>query len=343
MKQLYFKLPFDNQIISEIKDLYIKSGQEQLVFYIDLNGINKASFNPDVIIQEIKDGNENKYFINDLKIFLKKLLTLFKSCNVKLVLFFDEGGSKQNKDIDIEYKAQRVSVIQKLIDDGKITQEEADIYKKLKSEYNQFIEENANLNGKIITINLKNYESDLVAHYYIKKNLLPNSLNMILAIDKDLLQSLYLPNTYQLSFSYKPSLKNWEKIIWNDKTAIFKLAKNKESFIKKLNKFGYSENNHPFTSKTIVYMLSLFGDKSDNVPQLWSRLGEVTALELVEENKLYDFKINTLNINAMKNLKIVENFDRFRLNLQLVDFDAQIDRLPKNIIEYLNKKIELLQ
>ena len=339
-EQLYFKLPFGSDLVQQIKDIHIDSGNTNFVMYVDLNGMNKAAFNKQVIKQEIADGAEQKYMIKDLKKFIQTLLKKFEEFNPKLVIFYDEGGSKQNKDIDPNYKAQRVSLIKQMIESGDITKEEGDFYNELKKQYQLIIEKNANVKGKFVSINLKNYESDGVADYCIRNNLIPNATNIILANDKDLLQSLDLPHTYQISFSFKPTKGGWYVKLWDDKNCIFKLYDKLEA---KLKKMGYNNDNHPFNSKSIIYMLSIAGDTSDNIPQLWSRLGPATAIDIIDELELYNLRnYNNLKSVIIENSKMNDSFDRLKLNLQLVDFDLQFKRIPQEVLDYIHNKINFL-
>jgi len=336
-ESFYFKISF-TEIKEELIQLMEENKNLRPVFCIDLGSINKTAFNERVIlteISELKKGIENYYLMNDYKKFLHKLDKLFLKYNPMFITFFDSGGSKQNKDIDSMYKAQRVGKLDTMIEKEIITLEDKNIYQESKKLNLSLMLNDFNIKDKSIIISLDHYESDLVGHYITSEKLIPNALTINLSNDKDLLQSCRLPNTIQITTVYKPTTKKTEIKIWNDKNAIFKLEK-KEELRNTIMKLGYELDNHPFASKYISLLLSLGGDVPDNIPNVYKRkdpnskkrMGFTGALKLIHSqsipaNYTPDFKLKGALMDHEKELF---------LNFQLVSFDEQIKRLPKEII-----------
>lgn len=313
MPNIYFKhtLPY-NEINLKLNEKEYKG----INIYIDLLSVNKTFFSVSTIKKEFEDKGKNKFFINDLKDYINTIYNKFKdSYEVKFVLFFDRGGSLQNKKISPIYKENRKDMFLDLIKSGKITDEESKYYSKLKKTNLDDILKYFNIKNTVYTIDFENYEADLVAHYCISKNLLNSNekLNLIVSNDKDLLQTCRYNNVMQIMYIYSNFTSN--TICYTKTNACQQIIKD--------------EKRTKLPAEYIPLLLSIGGDTSDNVLNV-PKIGYKKAYDfIVKKNIPYIIHESEKSI-----FSTFENYEDLIINnYKITDFDEQITRLPDNIIE----------
>jgi 5'-3' exonuclease len=306
-------------LYSDIYNLINKYKYKKIIFYVDLNSISKGFYNVDNLNQEINYYSENQKDSNalilELRSFYNNLYVRFKNYNPFFVTFYDDGQNIQNLSLDSNYKQGR-SNLEKIIPD--ITKRE--LLKHLKKLWFENIEEEFNKKNNISKVfYLKQYESDLIPYYCISNNKFNSkdleTINIILSVDKDLLQCCQFENTYQITNTWKTD----------------KLTRKKKLFIELYNNnnvFKYLDNNFivgKLTARYIPLLLSISGDNSDSIPGI-NGYGIKKTIKLLENNNIPD------NIYELKNNKnflpavIQDNFDLVINNLKLIDFKLQLER-----------------
>jgi len=311
MKYLKYKIPYDliNQIITSYKNL---------VIFIDLNSIARGFYNRDVILSELNDYVEHKklptLLIEELKLFLNNLYRGYRQYNPKFCIFYDLGIHGQNKSVSNSYKSNRTNESKTyFIDD-----QERELYYKIKNYYFEEIYKQFNKPNLSKVIFLQDYESDFVPYYFIKKyefNRQPDTLNLILSVDKDLLQCCQFKNTYQAISVYIPSQSRIESVLYDDLNAIKYIAKS-------FNPDG------KITSKYVPLLLALAGDKNDGITGIKRGLGVVNAIKMI---KLYDFP-DDFNSTFPLPSDIAPYKLKLQTNLSLTSFERQISRTPLSVL-----------
>ena len=235
----------------------------------------------------------------------------------------DDGQCVQNKLIMNTYKHNRMhsSSDNILFEDSS-----NEIFKKIKYFYYLKIKEQIEKPDLCSVIYSHEYETDIVPFYAIKNGIYDSDdsdiLNVILSLDKDLLQTCEFNNTIQCITNFSID-KNTNKYVINfdvfDKNNALKYI---------YNKF----NPGILTAKYLPLILSISGDKSDDIPGI-SGYGPSKAIKLVEKNKIpYDLDSIKRDINYMPSI-IKDNINIISRNMKLIDFNEQIKRLP---MEFLN-------
>lgn len=201
-----------------------------------------------------------------------------------------------------------------------------EIFKKIKKYYYLKIKETIEKNDLCSVVYSHEYETDIVPFYSIKYGIYdaddPDVLNIILSLDKDLLQTCEFNNTIQCITTFVSDKKLGKYVI---KFNIY----DKNNAIEYIyNKF----NTGILTAKYIPLILSLSGDSSDDIPGI-SGIGPSKAIKLLEKNKI-PYRIDDLK-NELSNLPKIfqDNIDIILRNMKLIDFNEQIKRMP---LEFLN-------
>jgi hypothetical protein len=330
MTNTYFNFPF-KKALSDLKQVLNDRGSntKDINMYIDLNSINKSFFNIDTVLLELRDDFKSLIMVKDLVKLLKRISEEFSESDVRFMIYYDEGGSIQNKSIDPEYKANRKNFLDNYIVKGVITEEDKKRYGEIRKQYFKFINEKFFSSNKVSNVSLGNYEADLVAHYCIVNNLIrpeKNPTNIIFSADKDLLQTVYLPNTYQITISYFSSKKAWEHNIWDNENALQKLNKK------------YDFNKYKLGADYIPLVLAMAGDDADNVKNLYRGMGEVTALNMIKSYEIPS--VITEETHFPEPLRPYK--DKLILNFKLTSFDEQIKRIPEEILEVIKQRALIL-
>jgi 5'-3' exonuclease len=314
IKYIRYKIPY-----TEINQELNSKNYKQIVFFLDLNSIARGFYNRDVIRTEfgyyIEDKKLPFLLINELKDFLNNLYNSYKKYNPTFCIFYDIGMNLQNKNVSGTYKANRTNESKSYIE----TDEERELYYHIKNYYFEEIYKQFNKKGVSKVVFLKDYESDFVPYYFIKKYEFCNNqstINIILSVDKDLLQCCQLGNTFQATSIYLKNQSKIESILYNDNNAVCFLSK-------KFNPDG------KITSKYIPLLLAIAGDKSDNIPGIKRGIGIVKAIELVR-----DYGI-AADFNSSYILPLLIQSEKLKLqtNLSLISFERQISRIPKDVLD----------
>jgi hypothetical protein len=291
-------------------------------FYIDLMSISRGFFNKKVVLFEIDNyvssGNYPTIFIDELKLFLSKLHRLYFNYNPKFVLFYDTGSENQNRLLSQTYKAES-GRSDSLLDD-----QEMELFRKIKQYYLNEIDFKFHIPNVCKPIYLKNVETDYIPYFILDSKLIGSdqetTLNMILSVDKDLLQCCQFKNTYQAVSVYLKTEGRIDSHLYDDIDAL--------KYIYKNFKPGY------LTSKYIPLFLALAGDKADGIPNLYKGLGHVAAINLIEKYDLPPvFNSSYILPDCLSQYK-----SQLLQNLNLISFELQMKRIPFNVhLEVKNK------
>jgi 5'-3' exonuclease len=309
---LKYRIPYN--LINEALKSY-----KNLVIFLDLNSIARGFYNRDVILSELNNYVESKQLptllIKELKEFLNNLHSSYKQFNPKFCIFYDLGFNEQNKSVSNSYKINRTNETKTyLIDD-----EERALYYQIKQYYFEEINKQFNIKGLCKVVFLDKYESDFVPFYFINKYDFtkdPNTMNLILSVDKDLLQCCQLPNTYQAISVYLKSESRIESVLYNDVNAVKYLSKT------------FQPDNF-ITSKYVPLILALAGDKSDGIDGIKKGLGFVSVIKMI---KLYNLPPDFNSTQTLPN-----DISPYKLNIQtnlsLTSFERQISRIPQQVLD----------
>jgi len=320
----YFKFQIPYKTIHEI--LY-RNQYANILFYIDLPSICRGFYNKQVIDLELANYFETKQlpqlFFNEANSFYNNLLNQFKQYNPKFITFYDSGECIQNKVLFKPYKGDRSKVIDTVL----LEDTERELFKRIKNYYfEEFIPKFTIPNlSKVIFTN--EYEGDFIPYFIISNNLLNskfgNVLNVILSTDKDLLQTCIFKNTIQCSTVYKKTTGTLDFYTLNDDNAI--------GYIYKKFKRGV------LTSKYIPLILSLAGDKADNIDGI-PGIGEAKAYDMIINNAMeYQFHETT---------PIPQKYEQYRemivKNFKLISFDEQLKRIPFTFLSTIKQQLEII-
>lgn len=309
---LKYRIPYN--LINEALKNY-----KNLVIFLDLNSIARGFYNRDVILSELNNYVESKQLptllIKELKEFLNNLHSSYKRFNPKFCIFYDLGFNEQNKSVSNSYKINRTNETKTyLIDD-----EERALYYQIKQYYFEEINKQFNIKGLCKVVYLNEYESDFVPFYFINKYDFtkdPNTMNLILSVDKDLLQCCQLPNTFQAISVYLKSESRIDSVLYNDVNAVKYLSKT------------FQPDNF-ITSKYIPLILALAGDKSDGIDGIKKGLGVVNVIKMI---KLYNLPADFNTTQTLPN-----DISPYKLNIQtnlsLTSFERQISRIPQQVLD----------
>lgn len=312
MNYLKYRIPYDliNSVIKSYKNL---------VIFIDLNSIARGFYNRDVIVSELNNYIEHKQLptllINELKFFLNNLFSSYKQYNPKFCIFYDLGLHEQNKSVSGSYKSNRTNESKTYI----INDEERELYYQIKNYYFEEIHKQFNIKNLCKVVFLQNYESDFVPYYFIKKykyNQNPDTLNLILSVDKDLLQCCQFKNTYQAISVYIKSESRIESVLYDDTNAVKYIAK------------SFSPDGF-ITSKYIPLILAMAGDKNDGIDGIKKGLGVMGVIKMI---KLYNFP-DDFNSTFQLPADISSYKLKLQTNLSLTSFERQISRIPREVLD----------
>lgn len=322
MNNIYIKYALNYQLIETVLQ---KLNKKRINFFIDFNSICKGFYNKETVVYEIGEYITNNKvsdaLLVELKEFLNNLFKIFKKYDPFFVIFYDSGICVQNKLIMPSYKSGR-NIENLLLEDQKQT----DFFRAIKNYYYNKIVVDFTKEDLSVVHYIKDYETDCVPHYCIKYDIYEaqstDVLNVILSVDKDLLQTCEYTNTIQCVTAFKA----------DKETGKFKInfqiydKKNALSYIYKNFKPGI------LTAKHIPMVLSLSGDISDEIPGI-SGIGPAKAIKLIENNNT-PAKLNDLtnSINNQPDI-IKNNISTIIRNMKLIDFDEQIKRLPRNFLK----------
>lgn len=316
----YIKYQIKYQLIYEM--LY-KLNKRKINFFIDLQSIAKGFYNKEVVLVEIgryaTEGKISDILIYELKDFLNGIYNNFRQFDPFFVLFYDDGYCSQQKSIDSSYKSGR-STLQLLMDND----QEIELFRHIKKYYFQKIKTDFTKPDLCDVYYLNEYEADFIPHYCVTNGLYDSDsnevLNVILSIDKDLLQTCKFNNTIQCITSFvKDVQKGGFKINFetfdNDNAICYINKKFKRGIL---------------TAESIPMILAIAGDKSDGIEGIRG-IGRVKASELIINHDIpLTIKELKLKLDSMPDI-IKNNFKLIEKNYKMISFDEQLSRVPKKI------------
>lgn len=293
---------------------------KKVVFFIDMSSIARGLFNRKLLEYEfdlLRNKSKLSLMITNLNDFLKETYETYKKLEPSFCIFYDYGGSVQNKIVSSDYKANRK-------DKAFLkTEEEKELYQQLRLYYFKVIQNKFNIDKVSKVVCLNEYESDFVPYYFIKKyefNQQPDVLNIVISIDKDLLQCCQLNNTYQAINTFLRSENRHNSVLYNDTNALSYIYKN----------FNYSQ--YPgITSKYIPLVLALASDTADGIKGVKYGFGVASAIKLI-----YNYKIpHDFDVNYPLPIDLGGCQDQLQQNLNMTSFERQIERVPDHILNIL--------
>jgi 5'-3' exonuclease len=220
----------------------------------------------------------------------------------------------QNQIKELQEKInKRQSVVVKTTDPkdqltGYQEEEFKNTFKLIKSYYFTEIENKFNIPGLSKVIYMQEYETDFVPYFYLNNGFeSDNNLNIILSMDKDLLQCCKFKNTVQLTTNYLPSQSKIVTNIYDNENAISYIYDNFKKGI--------------LTAEYIPMILAISGDKADGISGV-PGYGYANAIKSIMRNHITpEYPIN-----------VPAEFESFKEKLQknykMICFKEQISRLP---------------
>jgi len=329
----YIKYALKYSLIFEILK---RLNKKKINFFIDLQSIAKGFYNKDVILVELgryaTEGKVSEILIQELKEFLSKIYFQFKQFDPFFVLFYDDGYCQQQKLVDNSYKSSRIT-LNLIVDNNN----DIELFRQIKRYYYQRIENLFTIKDVSKVYYLREYEADLIPYYCIKNDLYDSSqndiLNVILSVDKDLLQVCKFTNTIQCVTSFK-SNENRNKGGFQIQFDVYD-NENSISYINKKFKRGI------LTADAIPMILSISGDKADSILGIRG-IGPTKATELIITHSIPS-GIEELKqkIDQMPTI-IKQNLEMIIKNYKLISFEEQLKRIPPQaFISKNNQSLEV--
>lgn len=308
-RYLKFQIPFQ-KIYTILNDKKYK----RIIFHIDLPSISRGFYNRQIIELELSDYVESQkmptYFLQEAKQFLSNLYLRFKQYNPLFNIFYDNGNCGQNNGIYSGYKDRSRDRSKLILEDL-----DMDLFRKIKDYYyNEFAKSFNIPNFSRVTF-LKDYEADFIPYIMLKYNIWNcndiDTLNIILSIDKDLLQCCQFKNVIQIFTLYAQSKIEFN--IYDDETAVMQL---------------YSKAiRGQLTSKYIPTILALAGDKADKIPGI-PKVGEANAYKLIIKYNLPNVLTNSFTFPE----ELIEYKKIIIRNYKLISFEEQLSRIPHSVL-----------
>lgn len=306
-RYLKFQIPYN--IINKI----LEDGKyKRIIFHVDLPSITRGFYNRQVIEYELSEYVESQnlptYFLKEAKQFFGNLFNRYRQYSPMFNIFYDNGNCGQNNMLLKGYK-------DRTHDRSRIILEDLDmeLYSKIKHYYYEEFYKLFNISKLSSVIFLKEYEADFIPWIMLKFDIWnctnKECLNIILSLDKDLLQCCQFGNVIQIFTLYSKSGSGIIFNVYDDMTAINQLYDKAERGI--------------LTSKFVPTVLSLSGDKADKIPGI-PKIGEANAYKLIIKHNLpfdltYDFKWPQ-ELEEYKKI-VVRNY-------KIISFEEQFRRLP---------------
>lgn len=306
---------------NKIRDLINKYSKKRINIFIDLNSVCKGFYKTETVLYELGEYATHNVvsgvLIEELRKYLNKLYYEFKNYDPYFIIFYDNGECIQNRLIIPTYKANRNIYSVKLSSD----QREMDLFRTIRKYYYRKIEEEFNKPDLCSVQFIESYETDIVPYYCLKYGIfdsLDNDvLNIILSVDKDLLQTCDFKNTIQCITNFK-AINGKYRIqfdIYDDVNALSYIHKNFSPGI--------------LTSKYISLVLAISGDTSDGILGI-KGVGPAKAIKVIEKNDIpHNLDKLKQKINELP-LILQNNFDLLIRNLKVISFEEQMKRLPKD-------------
>ena len=317
MHYLKFQLPF-----GMIREKLQAGGFKNVIFHIDLPSISRGFYNKQVVQYEITNYLQTRQpptmFFDEAHQFLARIWEQFGQYNPMFNIFYDDGGCVQNNTIYKGYKDRTSGAAKLLLEDA-----EMQLYYEIKGYYyNEFVDR-FTIPWRSKVLFLKDYEADFIPWVMYRLNLWtvgnPDTLNVILSTDKDLLQCCQLPNFIQAMTLYSPRENKLLFNLYDNDTALSQL---------------YDKHQRGLLGAAYVStVLSIAGDKADKIKGV-PRIGPATAYKLIVDNQMG----SEITKSSPLPTKLEPHRDQLVLNYKVVNFDEQLKRIPLNIQEKIKQE-----
>ena len=322
--------------IKPILEFIERNNFSKINFFIDFLSVSRGIYNSKILTSTIISENENLWFEETIN-FINWLKKYFEKYEPVFIIFSDEGVYSYHLKKYPEYKSNRAEIGYLTVDKTFTLdlKNSVQVLKKITFlKFYEFMEKN----DDFVFIKLRDEESDIVPFVFYKNDFLetaaPETLNIILSTDKDLLQNLKFKNFIQII--RKKEKGKFITEIFNFENSIYYLVGNDRK--EKL------ENFYKNTAEFISYFLAIGGDKSDGIPGV-PKIGyktlysEIIKLFKNNENKIPE-KINLeFFLRLPKIEKIISTNPEIKKlvlkNFELVDFEE----IYKNIGEKLKREV----
>jgi len=302
--------------LKPIYELLKNHNANKITFFIDIQNISRGLYSSKTL-EYFYYNDENNIYLEEILKYVNWINKNFNKYDPYIVIFADSGDSKYHRQLDNEYKINRTGFVR--TSDNEFTS--TDLINLLmhikKKTYRQPFELQSKLSN-VSFIYLNSIETDFVPHYVIKHNFLetlePDNINIILSVDKDLLQTTKFKNTYQLIINYSTKTKKSFTYLYDNDNAYKYLIKDEDK-----------NNRYQLSSEYIPTVLAIAGDQSDNIKGI-KGYGYKKAIKLIKETGL---KPDLSNIDEIDDSVIKSNKYQILRNYNLVSFDALISKLPQ--------------
>jgi len=235
---------------------------------------------------------------------------------LKIFTIADVGDSCYHKNIYKEYKSNRCITRFKTM-----SILEADAAKKLIKQNIETICKAAEKLYGMYSVYLTFCESDFVSYWLIKKHFTSDgNLNVIYSTDKDMFQSLVLPNTCIFYRKNKENKTFYTRDNWFEK---FKIEK--------------------MDVQNCIYMRSIVGDASDDIPGI-KGIGEKKAYQLLKDHVIESLSHLKEIVQSCENKnmrdKILNDWDIVVRNYKLMSFEELSKHLSIEVLSKLSKVLD---
>ena len=301
--------------------------KKHLNLFIDLKGCSPALYSEWAVRYIINDSKSSShlnlsYFAGVIDfIAWHKLYCQKRDLYCDIHFFMEQGKSVYHNTVFPEYKCNR-----SLSDMFGLDLEDLNFFKNVMDQNYNILEYTINKIPNCYFYRLKYCEADFIP-WYLLEYLIPkedqeNSINLIYTRDKDMLQCLRFPNTYQF---YRANYKETTSII-TPKSLLRHWAKLDENIV--IDK----------VADWFPLFLSMFGDNADNIPGI-KGVGQKTIIKFLDEiihvyggdpDKMYDIVMNGQDVlsesfsytKSITSRKIFGNHEILKRNMKLISFRA---------------------
>lgn len=307
--------------------LFNLNPKEHLNVFVDVKGCSPALFSEWGVKYIIEDSKQSKhlnmsYFAGVIEfIAWHKHYCQKRNLTLNMHFFMEQGKSIYHNSVYKEYKSNRI-----LSDFFGLDLADQEYFKKVMDLNYNLLEYTINKIPNCSFYKLKYVEADFIP-WYLLEYLIPGSeqkqsINLIYTRDKDMLQCLKFPNTYQY---YRANWHETTSVI-TPKSLLRHWAKLKENV--ELDR----------VAEWFPLFLSMLGDNSDSIPGIKGVgykviikfLNEIVSTYGGDPDKMYDTVMNGNDVlsesfkytKSITSRKIFGNQDILKRNMKLISFRA---------------------